>query len=336
MISLQRNVSLQSMNTMAIPAVADYFAELNTESDVLELVLIADEMDLPIHVMGGGSNLVLCDNVPGIVVLNKLKGIHRHTETGSHACITVGAGENWHGFVQWCIEHSLFGLENLALIPGTVGAAPVQNIGAYGVEVADLIDFVAAFDLITKTSVIFRAEQCLFGYRDSVFKQCKGRYLITSVGFCLPKHFKPNLDYGPLQSLKQVADLAAQKVFNTVVQVRSEKLPNPDVTPNAGSFFKNPIVSNAVYQTLKTEHPAIVAFPHGTGYKLAAGWLIDQCGLKGQSNDAGVGCYHLQALVLVNPNKALYEQVMAWAQYVQKQVYERFSVKLDMEPQIWG
>jgi UDP-N-acetylmuramate dehydrogenase len=250
--------------------------------------------------------------------------------------IAVGGGVNWHEFVAWTLENNLPGLENLALIPGTVGAAPIQNIGAYGVELADYIDRIEAFDVEKLAFVTLSKEACQFAYRDSYFKQNPERYIVTKVAFKIPKTWVPRLTYADLA--KQFSDnpsVSALEIFHAVCNIRNSKLPNPNVIGNAGSFFQNPMVDTAQYETLLAQHPNLVSYPDATGTrKLAAGWLIDQCGLKGY-RQGPAGVYEKQALVLVNHGGATASDILELANTIQGKVKERFGVELQIEPNIF-
>lgn len=292
--------NLSSLNSLSIPSVAASYCQLSELSQISEIVELAKKMNLPIRVLGGGSNLILGDNVEALVVHNKLLGNKIIEDNPECFLVEVMAGENWHLTVEWAVKNNYFGIENLALIPGTVGAAPVQNIGAYGREIADTILSVSGFDFHEHKYFTFSNDECKFDYRSSIFKSFENRFLITSVTLKLNKIFSPFIHYGPLQQLSSISGLSAIDVYHKVIETRNEKLPDPKLIPNAGSFFKNPIISAFDHSTLIMRHPNLVSFPHGNEYKLAAGWLIDQCGLKGKSNTYGVGCYKHQALVLIN------------------------------------
>jgi UDP-N-acetylmuramate dehydrogenase len=286
-------------------------------------------------VLGGGSNLILSKNLPYLVLNYAGKGITTISEDSESVVLSVKAGEVWHEFVEWSVQHNLSGIENLALISGHTGASPVQNIGAYGVEVCDVIECVRAFDFSKDQWVDFTRDECEFAYRDSIFKKYENRFLITEVVFKLSKVFNPILDYGPLVKLKENTNLEVADVFNEIIAVRSAKLPDPDIIPNAGSFFKNPIVDAQQEQIIRKKHPFLVSYPHGSKFKLAAGWLIEQSGLKGRSGDDGVGCFDKQALVLVNPMRADADAVLRWAERVRFEVNKKFGVELEIEPRCW-
>ena len=287
------------------------------------------------RVLGGGSNVVLPETLNGTTLLMNISGREIIDNNDHFTAVAVGAGENWHDFVAWTLEHNLPGLENLALIPGTVGAAPIQNIGAYGAEVADYLACVEVFDCKVQTFVTLSKSDCHFAYRDSYFKQNPGRFIVTKVVFNIPKAWLPRLTYADL--VKQFSDHSspsAQEIFTAVCNIRQSKLPDPKVIGNAGSFFQNPIVDTTQYQNLLALHPNLASYPDVNGTrKLAAGWLIDQCGFKGyRAGPAGV--YEKQALVLVNHGSATANDILELASTIQKKVKERFGVELQIEPNI--
>src|SRR5690606_32038490 len=287
-----------------------------------------------IYVLGGGSNLILRERLSRPVVHNLLKGIRLIEETPEAFIVEAAGGEVWHDFVGTCIGNGWYGLENLALIPGTVGACPVQNIGAYGVEVMDRIDSVYAWDLALGQPRCFTAQECAFSYRDSLFKKPAGQgYLITAVRFRLPRQWAPVTTYPDLKNDPELAqNTTPQKIFDAVCRIRQAKLPDPAKIGNAGSFFKNPIVSAAKQSQLKTDYPALVSYPQADGsYKLAAGWMIEQCGWKGRSLGP-VGMHDRQALVLVNHGGATATDVLALAGAVVESVRQKFGVTLEREP----
>jgi UDP-N-acetylmuramate dehydrogenase len=293
---------------------------------------------LPRLILGGGSNVVLTRDFGGVAFLVALRGRRLVAQTSDAWFIEAAAGENWHEFVAWTLENGWPGLENLALIPGTVGAAPIQNIGAYGLEMAERFQCLSAIELATGRAVEFDAAACGFGYRDSFFKGAgRDRFLITAVTFRLPKAWRASSDYADLArelSAQGVAEPGAMDIFDAVVAVRRAKLPDPVVLGNAGSFFKNPVIDAADYAALLAREPEVVAYPQPDGrMKLAAGWLIDQCGWKGQARgDAAV--HERQALVLVNRGGASGSDVLALAEAIQADVAHRFGVRLEIEPVI--
>ncbi len=335
MKNFEQNKDLSNYNTLAIPSRCEQFLEIETYEDALDICQYLLEQKKDFYILGGGSNLVMADAISGLVIKVSLRGIETVFEDSECVNIEVQAGENWHEFVEYTVNKGLAGLENLALIPGTVGASPVQNIGAYGVEVCDHLVSVSAIDIQTGQRCRLKNAECQFEYRDSIFKREEGRYLITSVVFSLNKQFKPRLDYGPLKNLQDNESLTPKDVFESVMAIRSEKLPDPAICPNAGSFFKNPVIPKDSVQDLLAGHSDLVWFDLGDTAKLAAGWLIDSVGLKGKENSAGVGCYHKQALVLVNSRKASFEAVNQWAEQVKAAVYSKYGVLLEQEPRVW-
>lgn len=300
----------------------------------------------PLHILGGGSNLVLPRVLHQPVVHIQLKGIEliesaTHTTNTTHFRIRVAAGENWHEWVTLALNQGWYGLENLALIPGSVGAAPVQNIGAYGVEVAQFIESVEVWNLRTEQIESISAQACDFAYRNSRFKRATdSNEMIIAVTFALPKSWQPVLSYPDLKPLAErhlnhPESITAHDVYQLVCAVRQRKLPDPALIPNAGSFFQNPIVTHEQAQTLKKEFPHLVSYPQADGsQKLAAGWLIDQCGWKGRRLGP-VGMHANQALVLVNPDGGDCDDVLALANVVRQDVLARFGVSLQIEPICW-
>ena len=303
------NLSLESRNTFGLPAIAELAYDITSPDQLPGLMADILNQGGAWRVLGGGSNVVLPNTLSGTTLLMSIFGKEIIDSNDHFTAVSVGAGENWHDFVAWTLEHNLPGLENLALIPGTVGAAPIQNIGAYGAEVAD--------------------------YRDSYFQQNPGRFIVTKVVFKIPQAWMPRLTYADLA--KQFSDHSspsAQEIFTAVCNIRQSKLPDPKVIGNAGSFFQNPIVDTTQYQNLLALHPNLASYPDANGTrKLAAGWLIDQCGFKGyQSGPAGV--YEKQALVIVNHGGATANDILELANTIQKKVKERFGIELQIEPNI--
>ncbi len=334
---LQQDVSLQAMNTLGLPARADCFVEITETDQLFELAQLLEQSSMPLLVLGGGSNLVLGDKVPGIVAHIKIKGWHVVQEESDSLLLKVGAGENWHQTVERTLESGYFGLENLALIPGTVGAAPMQNIGAYGVELKDRLHSVEVFDRELQQLSSFSCADCLFGYRDSRFKRVDpNRYIITAVVLKLSRVPELCLEYGGLRSeLVGLECPSPQDVFDAVCRVRRSKLPDPAMLGNAGSFFKNPVVDQRSYEQIRSVYPDLVAFPDQSGHwKLAAGWLIDRAGLKGE-REGEVGTYDKQALVLVNLGNAHRKDVEFFANRVSNEVKQRFGVELEAEPRFY-
>lgn len=333
-ITFQQHVSLQPFNTFGIAASARRYTELQQLS---QLPALLTELDGPVLWLGGGSNLLLRDDYPGTVVRILLKGIRLLADDGDSVVIEAAAGENWHDFVCHTLQQGWCGLENLSLIPGTVGASPIQNIGAYGVEVKDCITEVVCADLQHGGAAVTLANaDCRFAYRDSVFKQHAGRYLVTAVRFRLSRHAHSKTGYGDIAQQLQAMGISgtptAQEVSRAVIAIRQSKLPDPAQLGNAGSFFKNPIVDSEQAATLLARFPALPHYPAGEGkVKLAAGWLIDQAGLKGY-RDGDAGVHAKQALVLVNYGQASGRQIAALAAKVQATVLARYGVALEAEP----
>lgn len=323
-------------NTLALPCVAKHAIEYVDERQLPDLQALYLEHG-PLHVLGGASNVVLPPSLAQPVVLMRNRGIEPVGQTAQHWLVEVAAGEIWHDWVRESLARGWPGLENLALIPGTVGAAPVQNIGAYGVELNERVQAVQVWDFQTACQRWLSASECQFGYRDSVFKHDAGRHwLVLRVRFALARHWSPVLDYPDLQRLRQNGvELSPQTVFERVVAVRQAKLPDPAALPNVGSFFKNPLVTQAQAQALTAQHPGLVSYAQPDGQvKLAAGWLIDQCGWRGRALGK-VAMHDRQALVMVNTGGARVSDVMALAEAIVRDVEQRFNVCLEMEPARW-
>lgn len=335
-MQVQDNISLRPYNTFGIDAQAEHFIQL-TDTD--RLAEIAATWPGEKHVIGGGSNILLTKDVAGLTILNCLKGIEQVKEDEHHVWLKVASGEVWHELVIHAINHGWGGIENLALIPGTVGAAPMQNIGAYGVEVKEVIEEVTAWHWEENQYITLNNEECRFGYRDSIFKhELKGKVFITDVVFRLNKKALFNTSYGAItQELEKmgVTELSIKAIADAVIAIRSSKLPNPKVIGNAGSFFKNPSVSKLQYDELQQQYPGIPSYPiDDTHVKVPAGWLIEQCGLKGYS--AGNTAVHdKQALVLVNKRQATGKEVWELSEKVLQTVQEKFGITLEREVQIW-
>ena len=335
-LDVQTRASLRAFNTFGLPAVARTLVRLKTEADVRRVVDHPEYGLAPKLVLGGGSNLVLTRDIDSVVLKVEIMGRRLLHDAADAWVVEAGAGESWHGLGAWTIEQGWPGLENLALIPGSVGAAPVQNIGAYGVELKDRFDSLDAVDLVTGRGVTLNAAECHFGYRDSVFKQhLTGKSLITRVRFRLPKPWQPVLGYLDLErKMAETGNTApdARTVFDWICAIRRAKLPDPAVIGNAGSFFKNPVVSEEQCRDIIGRDPEIVhyALPDGS-VKLAAGWLIDACGWKGKSVGRA-GVYEKQALVLVNRGGASGAEVVTLARAIQESVYGRFGIRLEPEP----
>ncbi len=338
-MEIEKDITLKKLNTFGIEAKAAFFAEISSTEDFLSLIKTDVYKNNPRLVIGGGSNLLFTKDFEGIVIKNGLHGIDAVHQNEGHVWIEAKAGENWHKFVLWCVEYGYAGLENLSLIPGCVGAAPMQNIGAYGVEIKDVCEKVYALDMETGKETIFSNTDCKFGYRESIFKHShKNKYLITSVVFKLSKKPNFNTSYGAIEqelSAMGVKELSIKAISQAVINIRSSKLPDPAVKGNAGSFFKNPEVSKEKHDELKKHFEKLVSYPiDNGGYKLAAGWLIEQCGLKGKC--IGEACVHdKQALVLVNLGNAKGKDVYALSEEVLQTVKAKFGVTLEREVNIY-
>jgi UDP-N-acetylmuramate dehydrogenase len=333
---LKLDFPLRDLNTFGIAARAKAYVRIRSVEDLKAVRADPTLSGMPRLVLGGGSNLLLTRDFDGLVLHMTRTGITIAGEDETYRYVTALAGENWHSFVQWTLAQGCPGLENLSLIPGTVGASPIQNIGAYGSELADYVDAVTAFDFSTGDTFTLDASACRFAYRDSVFKhELRDRAVICSVRFRLPTQWQPNLRYAELAaeiSAQGLSEPTPQQVSEAVIAIRRRKLPDPAQIGNAGSFFKNPVVSAAQRDALLSRYPALVSYPQSDGnYKLAAGWLIDQCGWKGRSmGQAGV--HEKQALVLVNRGGATGAEVLALARRIVDDVQQRFGVTLEPEP----
>jgi UDP-N-acetylmuramate dehydrogenase len=335
-MQIESGVSLKPYNTFGLPAVARTLVRITGDADVRRVV---DDPVLGIaakFILGGGSNIILTRDMPQVVLKVEVRGLRIVEERPDAWIVEAGAGETWHDLVAWTLAQGCPGLENLALIPGTVGAAPVQNIGAYGVELKDRFESLDAVDLVTGRSVTLRASACAFGYRDSAFKHhLAGRSLITRVRLRLPRPWHAVTGYLDIQrkvAETGIAEPTPQQLFDWVCAIRRAKLPDPAAVGNAGSFFKNPVVTPEQCRDIIGRDPEIVHYPLPDGtVKLAAGWMIDACGWKGKTvGQAGV--YEKQALVLVNRGTAIGSEVMTLARAIQESVYGRFGIRLEPEP----
>lgn len=337
-LQLLSDASLKPFNTFGIDVRAAWLVEATSQAQIIEALRIAQQRQWPVLVIGGGSNLLLAGDIPGLVLRVATRGIRLLSDEAGQVIVEAEAGESWHGLVLHTLELGLAGLENLSLIPGTVGAAPMQNIGAYGVEIKDVFAGLTALDRQNGELREFSLEECRFAYRDSLFKQEPGRWLILRVRFALSRVPQLHLDYGPVRQrlAEQGIDSPTPRdVSAAICSIRREKLPDPAELGNAGSFFKNPLVSAERAAALKLDYPALVAYPQPDGQvKLAAGWLIEQAGWKGhRQGDAGV--HRLQSLVLVNYGQASGAQIEQLADSIQADIHRRFGVRLEMEPNLY-
>lgn len=334
MLKIQKNIKLAQYTTLKVGASAEFFAIIKSKDELLEAITWAREHKHSITVLGGGSNILITTKVKGLVLKNEITGTQITAETKDDVWLTGNSGEVWSKFVNCAVVNNLHGLENLYLIYGTVGAAPVQNIGAYGVELKDVFDSLIAIDLQTGKEKAFFLKDCRFGYRDSIFKKkLKGKYFIYQVTVKLSK--KPNfkIDYGDIKTElgRQKPDL--KKVIAAIMKIRNAKLPNPVNLPNAGSFFKNPEISLAQFKKLQQQFPDIKSFPSGKKIKIPAGWLIEKAGFKGKKFGS-VSMYEKQALILVNHGGATAKQILAQVDRVQKSVLKIFGINLEPEVNI--
>jgi UDP-N-acetylmuramate dehydrogenase len=336
-VRVEHGVSLARFNTFGVDARSACFARVRAAEDVGELLLQPSLRSLPRLVIGGGSNLLITRDFDGLVIKIEIPGFERLGASAGRQLVRVGAGEDWHRTVERLLAERLPGLENLALIPGAVGAAPIQNIGAYGVELAERFDSLRAWDAATGELVTLDAARCSFGYRDSLFKQTPGRYIVLDVTLGVPEDWKPVTGYADVENELRTREILRPRprdVFDVVVAIRRRKLPDPAAIGNAGSFFKNPVVSRQARNELLAHHPSLVSYDIGGGrYKLAAGWLIEACGLKGFIRGRAA-VYEKQALVLVNRGGATGAEILELAREVQERVERKFGVALEPEPTI--
>ena len=340
-VEIQKNISLKQYNSFDINATAAAFSTFNDVeelSELLEYDIQLGKYSSPPLILGGGSNILFTKDYDGLVLKNNIPGIDKIKEDDEHVYIKAGAGVNWHQLVLYALTQNLGGMENLSLIPGNTGASPMQNIGAYGVEIKDIFYELEAFNLEAKTIATFNVEQCEFGYRESVFKRkYRNQFVIMNVSFRLNKKPRFNISYGAIEQELEamgVKELSIQSISQAVINIRRSKLPDPAVIGNAGSFFKNPEVDKSIFESLKERFPAIVGYELTNGkVKLAAGWLIEQAGWKGyRKGDAG--CHAKQALVLVNYGNAKGDEIFALSQKIIASVKEKFDVQLEREVNI--
>jgi UDP-N-acetylmuramate dehydrogenase len=336
---IQENVSLQRYNTLAVDVSTRWFVIIETIEQLQEALDFVKAKNCPLLVLGGGSNVVLAKDFSGLTLLIKTRGIHIEKETDSQVFLSVAAGKNWHDTVMYCVNQGWYGLENLALIPGSVGAAPIQNIGAYGVELTQCFSYLDAIDIATGERLSVDNQACQFAYRDSVFKQSlKDKVIITRVVLVLSKTPTWSLNYPALQNaLKgyELPALTSQQIAQAVIAIRQSKLPDPRDIPNAGSFFKNPIVDPDCYERLREQYPQLVAYEQSDGcYKLAAGWLLDQAGWKGKWVN-NIAMHDQQALVLTNPHRRSGSELLDFTDRVISDIEQKYGIYLEVEPRIY-
>lgn len=336
-MNIRENISLKPYNTFGIEVGARFFAEVSSADDVREVCAERSFQNISKLILGGGSNILFTKDFEGVVIKNNFRGIEVVSENDDNIFLKAGAGENWHGFVMHCINNNYAGIENLSLIPGNVGAGPMQNIGAYGVELKDVFYELEALEIASGELTKFSAADCNFGYRESVFKNIhRDKFIITAVTLKLSKIPVFNTSYGAIeQELEKIGvqELSIAAISKAVCNIRSSKLPDPKEIGNAGSFFKNPVISKEFYEQIKAEFPAVVSYPFGSDMKLAAGWLIEQCGWKGfRQGDFGV--HKNQALVLVNYGRANGTEIFKLSEEVINSVQKKFGVLLEREVNI--
>ncbi len=329
------NASLKPFNSMAVPAKAGHLVIVRSVDDLYQALKFAGENNLETLILGEGSNTLFVDDYSGLVILNRIKGIEVIEEHKDSVMVKVASGENWHDFVSYTMQEKWYGLENLALIPGLVGAAPIQNIGAYGVELKNNLVSVQYLDLKSKQMIELDCDECEFSYRDSIFKHAlSNKTVICSITLKLSKKEIVNLSYPAIENhLSSIAKPSPQQVFDAACEIRSNKLPDPSKIPNTGSFFKNPIIGKEKHKELKTKFPLLPSFEVGDKYKLAAGWMIENAGWK--DNAINNVCVHQkQALVITNPCSEKGSTVLSYANAIQKDIREKFGIHLEIEPKI--
>lgn len=331
MLQFEQNASLKPFNTLGLNSRARYLASVSSEQELLAVLQSVTAQRLPVFILSGGSNVLLSEYIEALVIRPLLRGIRVIEENAQQVLVEVMAGEVWHPFVQHALAQGWYGLENLSLIPGYVGASPIQNIGAYGVEVSQYIHYIKAWHLPTRRWHVLQPAQCRFAYRDSIFKQQAGDWVISRVAFCLNRHAQLALGYADV--CEQAGPKPTpQSVAQAIMRIRQAKLPDPAKIANVGSFFKNPVINKPHYETLKQHYPMLSCYPQPNGQvKVAAGWLIDQAGWKGK-NMGSVGMYEKQALVLVNQHIASLADVQRLSQAVQDSVFQKFAIQLEQEP----
>jgi UDP-N-acetylmuramate dehydrogenase len=337
-MTIQTNVSLLNFNTFHIEATSSHFTEISSEQEMIDLINSGYTKDHIPLILGGGSNMLFTKNYEGLLIKNNIKGIDVIKEDDDYAYVKAAAGEIWHEFVIYCINKNYSGIENLSLIPGSVGAGPIQNIGAYGVELKDTFFECETINILTGSKRTFSLDECKFGYRESVFKhELKGEYFISSVTFKLSKKPVFKTDYGQIQvelDRMGVKELSVKSISEAVCNIRRSKLPNPAEIGNAGSFFKNPVVSKEHFEKIKTKYPDISSYPNGDQVKLAAGWLIEKAGWKGKVvGECGV--HKNQALVLVNYGSAQGKDIFNLSAEIIQSIKETFDVQLEREVNIF-
>lgn len=336
MFEIKENISLKNYNSFGLDVKTHFFVECFSIQDIIDFLNIHQDKDLPLMILGGGSNILFSKDFEGYVLRPSIKGIDIVEENEKDVVVRVGAGEDWDEFVNYCVERGWGGIENLSLIPGNIGTCPIQNIGAYGVEVKDVITKVEALDIESLSLISYANSECNFGYRDSVFKTTlKGKQIVTHVTFKLKKQPEFKLDYGNLvNELKRFEKIDLKSIRQAVIDIRESKLPDPEDVGNAGSFFKNPIIGKESFEKIKIEYPNIPNYDLGNDLvKIPAGWLIEKAGYKGR-RDGNTGVHEQQALVLVNYGNATGEEILHLARNIQQTILILFGIMLEMEVNI--
>ncbi|MCZ7604256.1 MAG: UDP-N-acetylmuramate dehydrogenase [Ignavibacteriales bacterium] len=338
MSTVHHNYSLKKYNTFGIECFSKQFARFNSEEELIALLNSKEIDKRQLFILGGGSNILFINDYDGVILHNNIKGISEVNISQNDVKLSIGSGEVWDDIVQYAVKKNYYGIENLSLIPGSVGAAPIQNIGAYGVELENVLHSVEGIFIDSLKQKVYLNNECNFGYRESIFKkELKGKFIVTKVNLILSKQKKINLTYGSLDSYLRSANIDEpniQNIRDAVVFIRTSKLPDPKKLGNAGSFFKNPKVNVSELEVIKTNYPDIVAFPYDENvYKISAGWMIEKCGLKGK-RVGDVGTHIDQALVIVNYGGASGSEILKFAKTIQQNVYDKFGIKLEPEVNI--
>jgi UDP-N-acetylmuramate dehydrogenase len=336
-VKVAENYPLNDLNTFGVPVTSRFFARIEQKDELKDILLTDVARNNPVLILGGGSNILFTENYPGLTLLIQLKGIAIIEESGDKVLVVAGAGEVWQNLVDFSLRNQLGGLENLSLIPGSVGAAPIQNIGAYGVELKEVMESLTAVELATGNERTFSNSECNFGYRDSVFKnELKDKYLITAVQFRLAKKPQLNTSYGAIDTLlaeKGITQPTVRDVSEAVIEIRQSKLPDPEKLGNAGSFFKNPVVDKIDFEGLKLLFNDIPGYPNGDKVKIPAAWLIEQCEWKGR-RFGSIGVHDQQPLVLVNYGGGTGTEIKNLAENIKKSIADKFGIELEIEPRI--
>lgn len=338
MIKILENQSLKTYNTFGIDASADFFVEVNSIEEIKEALSLAEEKKLPLLIINGGSNMLLTQDWKGLVLKINLKGIEIVREDEDFVWVKVQGGENWHEFVQFTLRNDYGGLENLSLIPGNAGTAPMQNIGAYGVEIKDTMTELTALEIVSKKPRVFTNADCHFGYRESIFKnECKNQFVLLDVTFKLSKrNHVLHTEYGAIRlelEKRGIENPTIQDVSEAVIAIRQSKLPDPKEMGNSGSFFKNPVIPKFQFEELEKRYPNISGYASGDGVKVAAGWLIENAGWKGK-RIGNAGVHEKQALVLVNYGRATGKEIFDLSERIIEDIYAKYGIQLEREVNI--